>query len=491
MVSLEGDRAKVRHHVSLLDTLRLENNAVCAKADIDSVISGYIYESPEFFRYQFLSKGLLEKFATSKSTDDWGQSLGETLSSAMTTFVVIPSSAQVSWAMTMVHGDLFNFHSESDSEEKSSALLGDDDSDVGTDTILCNQYGPFRPLSSLFDKSSVVVSNAQNQGSERKEGYQKRIKQYQISAHPSRIWKDFQAEFLLGSIHTSSQGSTEMKFRALGDTDLSTTSTLQSGYIPILRCDIVNMTRFVHHHYNYKKDGHKRTYTLRVEINETMTSDAIKALDMDVSFAHATQLPDHIVLDMGVHSAGSGHRMKRALAAQAHFGDSHDHVIEQANDHNKIAEPRRPPSIQSDVEEDLPPRPPTLNLVHHLPSGAHISDNKVVTVNLMRDSDAWPIPYTSLYGVTLISILRMGLNKVQKDRLLSKFLHLPLYEDMAPWNIVLMGPTLDYIDYDTKQYVFDMDVPKAYMVSILKMILLFILFVLVYVIIHHFCNMYR
>lgn len=462
VISLEGDRAKVRHHVSLLDALQLENNAVCAKADFDNVISGYIYESPEFFRYQFVSRGLLEKFASSKSTEEWGQSLGETLSSALTTFIVIPSASQVSWAMTMVHGELFNWKSDPSSSEERDGIK-DDDSDVDSDTVLSNTHGPFRPLTGLFDNSPATIRDLQNQGSEKQRGYQSRVKQYQLSQHPSRIWKDFQAEFLLGSVHTSSQGSTELKFRALGGHDLSA----QSAEIPILRCDIVNMTRFVHHHYNYKKDGHKRTYTLRVEINETMTGDAMRALDMDVSYAHATQLPDHIVLDMGAHHTGSTHRQTRVLAAQAHFGDSHEQgpVAEHNKiDHGQLVVPRRPPSMQAEVEEDQPPHPPTLNLAHHLPSGAHISDNKVVTVNLMRDSDSWPIPYTSLYGVTLISVLRMGLDKVQKDRLLSKFLRLPLYEDMAPWNIVLMGPTLDYIDYDTKQYVFDMDVPKAYMV---------------------------
>jgi hypothetical protein len=36
---------------------------------------------------------------------------------------------------------------------------------------------------------------------------------------------------------------------------------------------------------------------------------------------------------------------------------------------------------------------------------------------------------------------------------------------MAPWNIVLNGPNLDYIDYDTKEFTYDKDVPKAYMVK--------------------------
>lgn len=41
--------------------------------------------------------------------------------------------------------------------------------------------------------------------------------------------------------------------------------------IPMIRADIVNMTRLVHHHYDYAKDGHKRTYEMHVEVNQTVT----------------------------------------------------------------------------------------------------------------------------------------------------------------------------------------------------------------------------
>lgn len=40
-----------------------------------------------------------------------------------------------------------------------------------------------------------------------------------------------------------------------------------------------------------------------------------------------------------------------------------------------------------------------------------------------------------LTGISLIALLRMGLLKEMKERLYNLFLHLPLYEDMAPWNI--------------------------------------------------------
>ena len=42
----------------------------------------------------------------------------------------------------------------------------------------------------------------------------------------------------------------------------------------------------------------------------------------------------------------------------------------------------------------------------------------------------------------------------QKERAYREFVKLPLYEDMAPWNIVFQGQGLDYIDYDTKDKTF-------------------------------------
>ena len=39
---------------------------------------------------------------------------------------------------------------------------------------------------------------------------------------------------------------------------------------------------------------------------------------------------------------------------------------------------------------------------------------------------------------------------------------MPLFEDMAPWNIVLVGPRLAYIDQDTLDKTFNDAVPRAY-----------------------------
>ena len=104
-----------------------------------------------------------------------------------------------------------------------------------------------------------------------------------------------------------------------------------------------------------------------------------------------------------------------------------------------------------------------------LPRGYHPNQHQITGVHLHRDRDDFPIPYISIYGITLITALRLGIIETQIEKLYSKFLQLPLYEDMAPWNIVLMGNTVDYIDYDTKDMFYDLDIPKAYQVMTVLM----------------------
>merc|ERR1711871_1478439 len=99
-----------------------------------------------------------------------------------------------------------------------------------------------------------------------------------------------------------------------------------------------------------------------------------------------------------------------------------------------------------------------------LPLGLHPLSNNIVSVKLARDKDSFPIPYTVIQGVTLICILRLGLEESQRESLYAKFLKLPLYEDMAPWNIILSGPNMDYIDYDTRGITYDVEIPDAYKV---------------------------
>lgn len=91
------------------------------------------------------------------------------------------------------------------------------------------------------------------------------------------------------------------------------------------------------------------------------------------------------------------------------------------------------------------------------------------SVHLVRAKDGFHIPYATLEGVSLIALLRMGLLPAFRDRFYDLFLRLPLYEDMAPWNIVFRGGGLHYIDFDTKDVTFSAVAKTAYQVMALLM----------------------
>ncbi len=94
--------------------------------------------------------------------------------------------------------------------------------------------------------------------------------------------------------------------------------------------------------------------------------------------------------------------------------------------------------------------------------GNHPNDGGRLSVHLERAKDKAGIPYTTLHGVTLIALLRLGLLAPLKARAYHQFVALPLYQDMAPWNIVFLGDALDYIDFDTRDRTYDHVVPAAF-----------------------------
>jgi len=83
-------------------------------------------------------------------------------------------------------------------------------------------------------------------------------------------------------------------------------------------------------------------------------------------------------------------------------------------------------------------------------------------LTLTRREDGHAIPFKELRAVSLIALLRMGLCTRQRRALYRQFVRMPLFEDMAPWNIVLVGHDLAYIDQDTQDRTFDANVGLAY-----------------------------
>ena len=70
------------------------------------------------------------------------------------------------------------------------------------------------------------------------------------------------------------------------------------------------------------------------------------------------------------------------------------------------------------------------------------------------------IPYTH-YGISLITLLRIGLSGNTKTKLYGQFLQIPVYEDMATWNIQWANGRLAYVDVDTMQSHLELSLPHA------------------------------
>eukprot|EP00753_Platysulcus_tardus_P015960 PLAT5353.1.p1 GENE.PLAT5353.1~~PLAT5353.1.p1 ORF type:complete len:1003 (-),score=555.10 PLAT5353.1:96-2963(-) len=95
-------------------------------------------------------------------------------------------------------------------------------------------------------------------------------------------------------------------------------------------------------------------------------------------------------------------------------------------------------------------------------AGNHVNGDSVISVVLTRQKDSSLIPYSTLRSITLISLLRLELVSSQRTQAYESFLKLPLYIDMAPWNIVMQGRSMEYIDYDTRDVTFDRYLPHTY-----------------------------
>ncbi|XP_077991501.1 uncharacterized protein LOC144445732 [Glandiceps talaboti] len=90
-------------------------------------------------------------------------------------------------------------------------------------------------------------------------------------------------------------------------------------------------------------------------------------------------------------------------------------------------------------------------------------------VFLIRNKDGFEIPYGAVHRISVIALLRMGILPEIRDDFYEMFVHMPLYEDMAPWNIVYKAGKLEYIDYDTKDFTLTKMVPAAYQIMSMLM----------------------
>ena len=308
------------------------NQAVATKESV-SAISKNLYESPELMRYSvFNGLDVFDEMSESKS---FGRVVGNLLSSSLSTFVVLPSAKAVSLC----------------------------------DRLLGPRSAPVKYSSS----GSAAASSS-----------------FKLSSHPFPALADFELDFVKLSAGVKAGSAAHLSVSLVG---LGAASDSSSSNDVIVRVDVVNATRTVHHHYDYGKDGHKRTYTMRI----VARGDDEKAKG-------------------GVVGPGGGTASKE--------GDT-------------------------DAAKRMFPI---------------LNNGRWTDVTLVRDSDRHLIPYKEIKSLTLIAVLRMGLASPLKKHAYESFLRLPLYEDMAPWNIVLQGKAMEYIDYDTRDVTFDVHVRHAYQV---------------------------
>ncbi|XP_072025931.1 uncharacterized protein [Amphiura filiformis] len=299
IISMADDAADAESHLKEVKRLGLWNNAI-TESRLDEEFSTKLVESPDFLHYQFIGLYqylllLQEEGAT--SSDTLATLMGNLLSSAVTTFIQLPSSQVLSLAVATFFPEMLN----------------------GTKFVHMSPQ-----------------------------------EQFLRASHPLGPYRN-------AEIHLIKEGSfgpsvdVNVSSHVLHPADESLTWSL-------LRVNVKKLNITVNHHFDYKRDGHQRRYTLHCNSNETNYE-----------------------------------------------------------------------------------------------------------VFLIREKDGFKIPYGKISGFSLITLLRMGLLKEMKERLYNLFLHLPLYEDMAPWNIVFQGGSVQYIDYDTKEFTFDKVAPMAYQVMALLM----------------------
>jgi len=441
--SIAKDSITAGHHISMLNEFDITNNAVCLTGDTDELIYKNIYESPELFRFQLNANSLLDTFMKTKDLHHWGKTLAMMLSTALTSFIYTPSSVQVSWAMFLIYNEIYEFH-----EDLSDDGHGNTFHKITLDT-------PFRYLDDVLDKSVSAYDETLMYPTD----FESLNKLSLLTQHPQYPYKDFEREWLIENNfieegHTAVQVSPLDMIKSSSSSSSSGSHTMMNLF-PLVRCDIVNMTRHVHHHYDYAKDGHSRTYTMKIVVNETLTA-LINSYLGDTSQAHVKVSNEGLILytDIGkinhiYHKEMEGNEMMV--------------MIPNEQDLSQEIKDRTTTTTRDDSYKILS----TGEIV--LPLGSHPNQHRIVDVHLLRDRDDFPIPYVTIYGVTLIAALRLGLENRIRDNLFQSFLNLPLYEDMAPWNIVLMGSKLDYIDYDTKDFTFDLAIPQAYQIMTVLM----------------------
>jgi hypothetical protein len=512
----EGEDEDVSAHLAASLRGGIFNNVI-AKGVVGSELFKRLYDSPEFFRYQSYSVDFSEQLlraATSsrrsfestraeKAIAGLQSEYGTLLALAATTFLKLPSELHLSLAFTtfadtyssgrwlvpgvLGHGgQLFT-----KSSQHQSYCLREPGLAAAVSPSVYNAFCP-ESVATLGGESTKKIGGI---------SFDVFLSRFSTASHPRPSFENSEVR-LLASLVRAPQGSEAIRVVAapipaqsslpsdvdavspnitplttlgLGSYRSNIDSSLSSLFLPkgissgIVRVDLVNLIRHVNHHFQSDIDGHSRKYTLRVKANYTAgVLLASKKLPSSVSstydalphgnhpnHGHTIQLPllpikpvkvksmsKNILQDIEndqIDDTATLNEAKARAKERAIYLDQVSSACEVAELH---------PSICLSAEK------------FGVSSGTVIPG--VTSIILTRDTDGALIPYDSVHGITLITGLRLGLLAPLKQRAYHQFVSLPLYQDMAPWNIVFLGPRLDYIDYDTRDRTYDLVVPKAY-----------------------------
>ena len=312
-------------------------NKVCSMETM-STLAKNLYESPELMRYNYWEalplflgfEGAINSHIGRAhggyGYDTFGQFTGRVFSTGLTNFVLVPSATRLSLT-----------HAIMNSRRVSSPASQYEDEQY--------RYVP-------FGKGARGAAA------------------FDISNHPSDKFVGIEKKILKSKTKVAESGQTNVRMSLLKiPGDGGNGNNFDQGGV-VVRVDILNCTRRVHHHYDYRKDGHTRTYEMSVVTgNERAPASAVTT---------------------------------------------------------------------------------------------HVNNGVATKVWLTREQDRHIIPYNTINSITLIALLRMGIAPDMKKRAYKKFVSMPLYEDMTPWNVVMRGSDYKYIDYDTAGKKFDNLVPHAY-----------------------------
>jgi hypothetical protein len=515
----DGDEADVTSHLAASLRGGIFNNII-AKGVVGAELFSRLHDSPEFFRYQAYSADLVSVLARGGAAGTPAAlqaEFGTLLALAATTFLRLPSDAHLSLALTT----FADSYADGAWLARDAGASGSAGGAAGCFSLgLAAAVGPALSAESgsggggteVPAACALAASEASSAGADA--ALTAFVARFALPAHPRAAFRASEMR-LLAALVRAPPGSDTIRVvaapvpaplhlprsmddivpanapahplglaAALAATALKATKTAAAGglrtMLPrglssgIVRVDLASLTRHVNHHFQSGLDGHSRKYTLRVQANYSASAALVRALALasdDEGTVGGAPEPSvaavYAALPHG-HHPNHGHsvRVPPLPPAPAAMSAPGAGALPAAA---AKAAARAAAAAAEAYAADLAEACGAAGLHAGACAGAASAGllggavlPGVTSIILTRDTDGALIPYDSVHGITLITGLRLGLLAPLRARAYHQFVALPLYQDMAPWNIVFLGARLDYIDYDTRDRSYDAFVPHAY-----------------------------